>query len=395
MNGDKARASVLVVMAPTVSPAPVSGDMVMLGVTLRQRIILAGQRAGFDRLGSAADVQSTPAGRSRIVLLPVNVVPQTRWLRELLEMPLPLDAVHRDSSGAAVVETDDPGRVLKTALGRPTAEETLAELRSTYTVIAGPLAPSGRFVIQSAAHVHTAETWLLRSLIKVNEGFMSRHFERRLSLALTRRLVRTPVTPNMITLISVAIGLLGAPFFLSATPGLQLVGALLFLTHSILDGCDGEIARLKFLESRGGATLDFWGDNLVHQAIFACMAVGWSLSTQALWPLLLGGLAVAGTLGAAGLASRRFIAGEARTSADRTMARLIEAFSHRDFIYLILIMSVFGRAQWFIALAAAGTPLFLALMLWVDRPSGGRPAPELASKSGGSRGGAALAPPRL
>lgn len=362
--------NLLVVMPPTVAPAPVSGDTVVLGVPLRRRVTLAGLRAGFDRIGVPDELQGSRPARSRIVLLPTNVVAPTRWLRELLEMPLPLDTIHRDTSGTAVVETDDPGRVLKTVLGCATADETLAELRGTLPVVAGQLAPSGRFVIQGRADVETAETWLLRSLVKANEGFMSRHFERRLSLALTRWLVRTPVTPNMITLVSVAIGLLGAPFFLSSAPLFQLTGAILFLTHSILDGCDGEIARLKFLESRGGATLDFWGDNLVHQAIFACMAIGWSVSAQATWPLLLGVLAVAGTLGAAGLASRRFIDGEALTGADRTMARLIEAFSHRDFIYLILALSAFGRAQWFIALAAAGTPLFLALMVWVDRQRG-------------------------
>ncbi|MGH7335743.1 MAG: CDP-alcohol phosphatidyltransferase family protein [Candidatus Rokuibacteriota bacterium] len=370
--------SVLVVMPPTDASAPVSGDTVVLGVPLRQRVILGGLRAGFDRVGVPEEMQGPRPARSRIALLPVNVVPQTRWLRDLREMPLALDTIHRDVSGTAVVETEDPGRVLKTALGCATPDETLAELRATFPIVDDPLDPSGRFVIQGPADVESTETWLLRSLVKANEGFMSRHFERRLSLALTRWLVRTPVTPNVITLVSVAIGLLGAPFFLSSTPALQLTGALLFLTHSILDGCDGEIARLKFLESRGGATLDFWGDNLVHQAIFACMAIGWTLSTQALWPLLLGGLAVAGTLGAAGLASRRFIAGEVPTGAHRTMARLIEAFSHRDFIYLILVLSAFGRAQWFIALAAAGTPLFLALMLWVDRQGGARAASGVA-----------------
>ena len=39
--------------------------------------------------------------------------------------------------------------------------------------------------------------------------------------------------------------------------------------HSILDGCDGELARLKFQESRWGGILDFWGDNVVHSVIFA------------------------------------------------------------------------------------------------------------------------------
>ena len=47
-------------------------------------------------------------------------------------------------------------------------------------------------------------------------------------------------------------------------------------------------------------------------------------------------------------------------------ARLVDAVSHRDFIYLIVALAVFGRAQWFIALAAAGTPLFLLLLLWVS-----------------------------
>ena len=376
--------SLLVIMPPAVTSAPVSGDTVVLGVALRRRAVLAGLRARFNRVGTPDELQGSRPARSRVVLLPANVVPQTRWLRELLEMLLPQDTIHRDTSGTVVVETEDPGRVLKTALGCATTDEALAALAGTLPIVAGSVAPSGRLVINGPADVKTAEKWLLRSLVKANEGFMSRHFERRLSLGLTRWLVRTPVTPNMITLFSVAVGLLGAPFFLSSAPGLQLVGALLFLTHSILDGCDGEIARLKFLESRGGATLDFWGDNLVHQAIFACMAIGWSLSAQALWPLGLGVLAVAGTLGAASLASRRFIAGETLSGADRTMARLIEAFSHRDFIYLILILSAFGRAQWFIALAAAGTPLFLALMLWVDRQGETPAASDIPSKNAGA-----------
>ena len=56
----------------------------------------------------------------------------------------------------------------------------------------------------------------------------------------------------------------------------------------------------------------------MHQSIFACMAVGWSLASHSPWPLLLGGLAVAGTLGVAAIASRRFINGEALVGADRT-----------------------------------------------------------------------------
>src|SRR5207247_11336043 len=89
----------------------------------------------------------------------------------------------------------------------------------------------------------------------------------------------------------------------------QTIGALLFLTHSILDGCDGELARLKFLESRAGAVLDFWGDNLVHVAVFGCMAVGWSLAGGGDWPLVLGFVTIVSELATATLSERRFFGG--------------------------------------------------------------------------------------
>jgi phosphatidylglycerophosphate synthase len=369
--------SVLVVVPAPATAEPLPGDTEVLGVSLRRRIAMAAERAGFGLAVTAAELNGAAPSQSRIVLLPANVLPQAGWLRELREMPLDPDTIYLDPSGTAVVETAAVAHVFKVAGRAAPADVLVAELAGTFAVRQRAPHPNERFAIRTRAEVRAAETWLLRGLIKANEGFMSRHVERRISLALTRFLVRTRVTPNMITVVSVGIGLAGAPFFLSVHPVAQVAGALLFLTHSILDGCDGEIARLKFLESRGGAVLDFWGDNLVHQAIFACMAIGWSLASQAAWPLLLGALAVAGTLGVAAIASRRFINGEAlvgadrvdgeaRAGADRTLGRLVDAVSHRDFIYLIVALAIFGRAQWFIALAAAGTPPFLLLLAWVS-----------------------------
>jgi len=45
--------------------------------------------------------------------------------------------------------------------------------------------------------------------------------------------------------------------------------------------------------------------------------------------------------------------------------RLTEAFAHRDFIYLVVVLSAFGRADVFLVLASVGTPIFLLLLLWV------------------------------
>ncbi len=354
---------------------------VVAGLPLVRRIALAGTRAGFGRVvvhglhddGALAGIRAdrldaaepgSPAlPRRRLVLLPANVVPQPDWLRGLLAMPAEPEVLYVDASMAAMIETEEPDRVLAAASRCKSARELLVALRARFREADWHVDGAGRFPLAGHADVPRAETWLLRSLIKPSEGFMSRHVERRLSLALTRRLVATGITPNGMTLLSVAIGLLGAPCFLSSDPLVQLGGALLFLTHSILDGCDGELARLKFLESRSGALLDFWGDNAVHVAVFLFMAIGWSRSLGASWPLFVGAVAIASALAAAVTLAGRGLGEAARDADPSRITRLTDALAHRDFIYLIVLLSAAGKAWWFLVLVAAGTPVFLLLCL--------------------------------
>src|SRR5258708_37609891 len=98
-------------------------------------------------------------------------------------------------------------------------------------------------------------------LANAADVFFPRHFDRKISGAISRVLLRTPVTPNQITLGVTLLGL-GAGL-LMASPGYtsKVFGAFLFLGTSILDGCDGEVARAKKMTSRLGGWLDFWGDN--------------------------------------------------------------------------------------------------------------------------------------
>jgi phosphatidylglycerophosphate synthase len=375
--------SLLVVVPPEPGTATgVSADTVVAGLPLLRRIVLAGSRAGFSRVlvqsghddaerllaGTTARVLSgapPPDSRRRIVILPANVVPQAKWLRALRAAEVESERVYADGQLAAVIDTDDPAFVLAAATRCRDVGELLATLRVRFDESKLEVDETGRFPLSEAADTRPAETWLLRSLIKQREGFMSRHFERKISLAITRRLALTRVTPDMMTVVSVGIGLLGAPFFLSESPVYQLVGALLFLTHSILDGCDGELARLKFMESPHGAILDFWGDNVVHVGVFSCMAVGLSFAQDATWPLALGALAVIATLGAAARQSRDIMLDTAVGGDAMWIARFAEAFSSRDFIYLVIVMSAFGKAHWFLILASIGTPIFFGLLLWV------------------------------
>ncbi len=174
--------------------------------------------------------------------------------------------------------------------------------------------------------------------------------------------------------VSVGIGVLGALFFLSSAPLYQLTGALLFLLHSILDGCDGEIARLKYLESRLGGILDFWGDNIVHSAVFACIGFGWQMAVEASFPLALAASAVIGTLLSADFVYRQTMRNKrsegplftsiTTSDAPSRLSTLADALAKRDFIYLVVLLSALGKARWFLILAAFGSPLFFFILLW-------------------------------
>ena len=375
-------AAVLVVVASVRdSREAVSGTRIVGGLPLLRRIVLAATDAGYRRIlvpdadhatralleGTTATAATMAPSRSqaRVVILPANVVPQSAWLRALAEMPIAAETLYVDSSLTTVVETDDAAGVLAVAARCASAAALVAELRRTFAKGAWPLEPAGRFPLVTPRDVAGAEAWLLRSLIKQREGFMSRHVERRISLAVTRRLAAGAITPNTMTMVSAAIGLASAPLFLSASPAWQLAGALLLLTHSILDGCDGELARLKFMQSRRGAMLDFWSDNLVHVAVFTCIAIGWSLAVGAAWPLIPGAVAVAATLGSAAVMFERTAQDRAPTR-DSVAARLIDGLASRDFIYLLIVASAFGKAAWFLVAVAVGTPTFLVLALWLD-----------------------------
>jgi phosphatidylglycerophosphate synthase len=369
------RSLLVILPAPPGAGSPSPGT-VIAGLPLVRRIVLAAERAGFDRIlvhpracpephllagTAAAPLEAdTPVGAgARLVLVPANVLPQARWLRGLREMPLDPETLAVDSSSTAVVESAAIDEVLRSAQAVG-AQDLITALSRRLARATQAGDPAGRFALGGAAGAQAAEDWLLRSLIKDTEGFMSRHVERRISLALTRRLVGTRITPNQMTLVSLTIGLIGATFFLSAEPLQQIVGSLLFLTHSILDGCDGELARLKFQESPAGARLDFWGDNLVHVAVFGCMAGGWVLAEASLWPLLLGALAITGTAASAYLVAHR----DGGAAAAGPPGRLADAVANRDFIYLVLVLACFGRAHWFLIPVALGTPIFMMLVRW-------------------------------
>ncbi|MBA3062802.1 MAG: hypothetical protein FP833_07635 [Atribacteria sp.] len=109
-----------------------------------------------------------------------------------------------------------------------------------------------------------AENILLADLIKTSDGPVSRHLNRSISTRISKYLLKTNITPNQISFFSFSLSTIGALFFFLGGYVNLLTGGILAQLSSITDGCDGEIARLKFQASDFGrwydAVLDRYAD---------------------------------------------------------------------------------------------------------------------------------------
>jgi len=102
-----------------------------------------------------------------------------------------------------------------------------------------------------------AKDFLLNSSCgKSNDGVISTYLNRRISKRITSKLVYYPITPNQISVVTFLIAVMASLIIAKQGYFFLVVGALLAQLSSIIDGCDGEIARLKLVGSKYGGWLD-------------------------------------------------------------------------------------------------------------------------------------------
>jgi len=95
---------------------------------------------------------------------------------------------------------------------------------------------------------------------KPQDGFVSRFLNRPISRRVTAVLLKLPVHPNAWTVSIFVLPVIASVFLLRGDYVSLVIGAAIFQVFSILDGCDGEIARAKNLESKLGERLDYFCD---------------------------------------------------------------------------------------------------------------------------------------
>jgi phosphatidylglycerophosphate synthase len=266
------------------------------------------------------------------LLLPASSLIHASALAGLLRAPRPQAARLKPSADGpgpvAVVPTTligslwgglSAGRPVGAALTR-CLRETAAEDREA----TGPYVP-----VRDQSDFRRAEAALESTLgIPVDSG-ADRYLHRRGSRWLTRLLVHTPVTPNQVSLLSLAIGLGAIWCFWRATPASAPLGILLYALATVVDHADGEIARLTFQESAFGANLDWTIDTIIHAGIVLGIGV------TAGGPFMV----AIGVMGAAGVSLSALFARSLprEIAVGPTVGGLLKNIANRDLFYILLL----------------------------------------------------------
>ncbi len=210
-----------------------------------------------------------------------------------------------------------------------------------------------------------AEKLLLGKLIKPADGLISRYINRKFSINIFTPLllkIYRRITANQVSVISFIISLISSLFFFL---GNAIIGGLLIQISSILDGSDGEIARLKHMASSLGnyvdAILDRYADGLILLGMFyySFAKIGGKVIFEIYWsPLIISIISVLAILG--NLMVSYTSAKSVVNFGYRYKGKWIEAGRGRDFRLFLLFIG--GIMTYFHPISVFFTLLFIAIL---------------------------------
>jgi hypothetical protein len=245
--------------------------------------------------------------------------------------------------------------------------------------------------IADGNQIDEIEVRFLRGSGKSQDGFVSRYLNRPISRMVTRLLLRFPTTPNAWTFFIFPIPIIASLILLNGGYWSFLWGLVLFQVFSILDGCDGELARAKFLESERGRQLDDLFDILSNILLVVGLGFGLGRSTnfggRAVWLYLGEGLVTAALIGVNEfyLATRSPAAGEGKAESlggvlyprhremversgmlffgEKFASWLIQLTKRDVAMLFFVLLAAVGHSEWILHLLFAVTTVSLALAL--------------------------------
>jgi len=171
------------------------------------------------------------------------------------------------SDGAVPLPELPPGVTVEDAAAAPVAD----------ALPANRVDPAGRpgtgappVLVVDEATRDRAEAAIFAELLRGDLGLVARWLNKPISFRLTRYVFcRLPFSPNQITIGAGLVGLCGAALIATGRYGAVVAGFALAHLQSVLDGCDGELARVRFQRSAIGEWLDTITDDALNLALIA------------------------------------------------------------------------------------------------------------------------------
>ncbi|MDJ0868000.1 MAG: hypothetical protein QNK03_17980 [Myxococcota bacterium] len=146
--------------------------------------------------------------------------------------------------------------------------------------------------VRRPADVPATRREVLAGAVGVGDGLIAHYLNRPISLRITQRLLSRSVKPWQVSVASFGMTLLAG---LSFAIGHATTGGLIAQCASVLDGVDGEIARLRYQDSAFGGVYDALLDRVGDAAVIGGMTLyAWLMGAGTL-AVALGFAAVAGS----------------------------------------------------------------------------------------------------
>lgn len=131
--------------------------------------------------------------------------------------------------------------------------------------------------ITEAETAKSASFRLLERLRWRPGGLVAKYLNRPISIRLSYLLLDTKVTPNQTTIFAFLVGAVGVVFVFLGGYQNTIIGTALMQANSVIDGIDGELARIRHQNSEYGAYLDSVCDEILNAALM--ISVGYNLAT--------------------------------------------------------------------------------------------------------------------
>jgi choline kinase/phosphatidylglycerophosphate synthase len=240
--------------------------------------------------------------------------------------------------------------------GDATMAGAVTALAAAEPLLAKPLSEgTWWYDVDTPADLPLARDLLRRSLTKEGDGPVSRYLNRPLSTRVSMALAPLRLSPDLVSFVALLLGVAAAALL---GVGYGIVAGILVQLTSILDGVDGEIARLQLRARPAGAFLDGLLDRVADAAILAGLGV-WALSGSSDHVALI--LAVGATAGALlSMASKdRIIASGLPPAPERRLGFLLGGRDGR--LLIIAVCAVVGQPL--LALGVVMTTSILSLGL--------------------------------